>query len=219
MNAADVRSVFMILCDGGGHAVSMDDQDLKDEPLEQPPGATDELTGPAADTDDGAASEAVAGPSTLEEEIPLDVQLERAEARAAEYLDSLQRERASFQNYRKRVERDRIEQTRAISGELVLRLLPVLDDYYRAMDAVPEQARDQWFEGVTLILRKLERFLADEGVTEIQALGQPFDPSYHEAVGVDDGAGAESGTVIAVLQRGYLLGDRVLRPALVRVAG
>jgi molecular chaperone GrpE len=219
MNAADVRSVFMILCGSGGQAVSMDDQNLTDEPLEQPLDAADELTEPAADTDDGAAGEAVTSPSTIEEEIPLDVQLERAEARAAEYLDSLQRERASFQNYRKRVERDRIEQTRAISGELVLRLLPVLDDFYRAMDAVPEQGRDQWFEGVTLILRKLERFLADEGVTEIQALGQPFDPAYHEAVGVDDGAEAESGTVIAVLQRGFLLGDRVLRPALVRVAG
>ncbi len=153
-----------------------------------------------------------------EEENPLAVQLEQAEARAAEYLDSLQRERAAFQNYKRRVEREREEQSHLAGGRVLVRLLPVLDDFYRAMDAVPEGERDQWFDGVVLILRKFERLLQDEGVTEIEVLGQPFDPNVHEAVGVDMDSDAESGTITAVLQRGYRRGDRVLRPALVRVA-
>ena len=148
----------------------------------------------------------------------LTILLEEAQNRAGEYLDSLQRERAAFQNYRKRVERERAEQSQNVAGDLLLRLLPTLDDFYRAMDAVPEGERDEWFAGVVLILRKLERFLADEGVVEIEALGQPFDPAFHEAIGMDADADAESGTITQVLQRGYRLGDRVLRPALVRVA-
>jgi len=144
--------------------------------------------------------------------------LEEAQNRADEYLDSLQRERAAFQNYRRRIERERAEQALSVAGDLLLRLLPTLDDFYRAMDAVPAGERDQWFAGVALILRKLERFLADEGVVEIEALGQPFDPAFHEVIGMDAGADAESGTITQVLQRGYSLGERVLRPALVRVA-
>lgn len=167
------------------------------------------------------------GPAALAEELTeaasdiaeLTVRLEEAESRAGEYLDSLQRERAAFQNYRRRVERERAEQAQVIAGELLLKLLPTLDDFYRAMDAVPAGERNQWFEGIALILRKFERFLAGEGVVEIEALGQPFDPALHEAVGVDHDSGAASGTVTAVVQRGYRLGDRVLRPALVRVAG
>ncbi|NDJ75084.1 MAG: nucleotide exchange factor GrpE [Chloroflexi bacterium] len=154
-----------------------------------------------------------------EEDEPLTEKLQQAEARAEEYLDSLQRERASFQNYKKRVERERMELQQLGAGNLLLRLLPVLDDFHRAMDAVPEDERDEWFEGVALIQRKLERFLEDEGVTEIEALGQPFDPNFHEAVGVDDEADADPETVTEVLQRGYLHQDRVLRPAMVRVAG
>ncbi len=86
---------------------------------------------------------------------------------------------------------------------MLIKLLPVLDDFYRAMDAVPEGERDQWFDGIVLILRKFERLLQDEGVTEIEVLGQPFDPNVHEAIGVDMDTDAESGTITAVLQRGY----------------
>jgi len=162
-----------------------------------------------------------AGPAAMADvqaDAALAVRLEEAQTLAGEYLDSLQRERAAFQNYRKRVERERAEQSQSVAGDLLLRLLPTLDDFYRAMDAVPEGERNEWFAGVALILRKLERFLADEGVVEIEALGQPFDPVFHEAIGMDADSGAESGTITQVLQRGYRLGDRVLRPALVRVA-
>ena len=184
-----------------------------------------EAQAPEASPSGDGATAAEAAPSAMTEtttqeaaEDNVTARLEQAEARAAEYLDSLQRERAAFQNYKRRIERERADQAKVAEARLLLKLLPVLDDFYRAMDAVPADRRDEWFEGVALILRKLERYLQDEGVTEIEAVGQPFDPAYHEAVGVDTESEAESGTVTEVLQRGYMHGERVLRPALVRVA-
>ena len=120
------------------------------------------------------AYETEAYPDEPEQEVlngveELTVQLEQAESRAAEYLDSLQRERAAFQNYKRRVEREREDQRLAIAGGLLLKLLPALDDFNRAMDAVPEEQRNDWFQGVAMIQRKLERLLADEGVTEMNA--------------------------------------------------
>ncbi len=153
-----------------------------------------------------------------DEEDSLETLLDAAETRAAEYLDSLQRERATFQNYKKRVERERAEQAQQITRGILLRLLPTIDDFHRAMDAVPEGERDQWFEGINLIQRKLEQFLTNEGVTVIEADGAEFDPNFHEAIGVDADTDAESGTITMVLQRGYMHNERVLRPAMVRVA-
>ena len=142
-------------------------------------------------TEEQVAQEEAAAEPDQEEEPSLDVQLERAEARADEYLESLQRERASFQNYRKRVEAERAQQAERVRGEVLLKLLPVLDDFYRATEAVPEDSRDSWYEGILLILRKLERFLEDQGVKEIPALGEKFDANFHEAVGVVDSTDAE----------------------------
>lgn len=167
---------------------------------------------------DAEAAEGQPAEASLEEENSLDLRLERAEAQAGEYLESLQRERASFQNYKKRVEAERGAQAERVRGDVLLKLLPVLDDFYRATDAVPDDQRDGWYEGVLLIQRKLERFLEEQGVTEIQALGERFDPNFHEAVGVDTESDAEPETITEVLQRGYRQKDRVLRPALVRVA-
>ncbi|MCL4239259.1 MAG: nucleotide exchange factor GrpE [Anaerolineae bacterium] len=182
---------------------------------ETPRQKSEAVAGPAPGSEMNVSPAAVAD---AQEDMALADQLAKAQTLAGEYLDDLQRERATFQNYRKRIERERAEQALSVAGDLLLRLLPTLDDFYRAMDAVPQGERDQWFAGVALILRKLERFLADEGVVEIEALGQPFDPVFHEAIGVDAEADAESGTITQVLQRGYRLGERVLRPAMVRVA-
>jgi molecular chaperone GrpE len=185
------------------------------------PVAEDETTQTVPDEQaaaDDPGAPAVEDTLVEEGELPLTAQLEQAELRAEEYLDSLKRERASFQNYRKRVEQERVEQQRMATGNVLTRLLPILDDFHRAMDAIPHDQRNDWFEGVAMIQRKLERFMQDEGVTEIEALSQAFDPNFHEAVGVDTDGEAESGTVTQVLQRGYRLGDRVLRPAMVRVA-
>ena len=193
---------------------------VQDQTTNEAISAETDAPGTVAPEDEAIDTPAAEEAETIqtEEESPLGVQLEQAEARAAEYLDSLQRERATFQNYKRRVEREREEQAQLASGRLLIRLLPVLDDFYRAMDAIPDGERDEWFGGVALILRKFERLLQDEGVTEIEALGQPFDPNFHEAIGVDPATDAESGTVTAVMQRGYRRGERVLRPAMVRVA-
>jgi len=167
---------------------------------------------------DAEAAEGQPAEANLEEDISLNLKLERAEAQAEDYLESLQRERASFQNYKKRIEAERGAQAERIRGDVLLRLLPVLDDFYRATDAVPDDQRNGWYEGVLLIQRKLERFLEEQGVSEIQALGERFDPNFHEAVGVDTDSDAAPETITEVLQRGYRQKDRVLRPALVRVA-
>lgn len=196
--------------------------DLNEQPQPDPqeapaPEAPDQTEAEERAAEAQAGQEQAAEPGP-EEEISLDVLLEQAEARAEEYLDSLQRERASFQNYKKRVEAERLAQAERIRGEILIKLLPVLDDFYRALEAVPAQERDSWYEGVVLIQRKLERFLEEQGVTEIPALGQRFDPNYHEAVGVEENADAEPDTIVEVVLRGYQQRDRVLRPALVRVA-
>jgi molecular chaperone GrpE len=104
------------------------------------------------------------------------------------------------------------------SSLLIGKLLSVLDDFDRALDNVPSDAHDPWVEGVRLTERKLRTVLESEGVTPIEAIGQPFDPNVHEAVVHEETTEAPDNTVIGELQRGYRLHDRVLRPALVKVA-
>lgn len=212
-----------MFCDNNPEVVSVSSEEIRanDDLTEQPLEESAEAAAKDAPEDGTVTEEQIqeaAAESSQEEEASLDVQLERAEARADEYLESLLRERASFQNYRKRIEAERGLHAERVRGDVVLRLLPVLDDFYRAVEAVPEDQRDSWYEGILLILRKFERFLEEQGVTEIPALGARFDPNFHEVVGVDDSADAEPETVTDVLQRGYQQNGRVLRPALVRVA-
>jgi len=101
---------------------------------------------------------------------------------------------------------------------LLSRLLAVLDDFDRALDTVPPDTHEAWVDGIRLVERKLRGLLEAEGVTPIEAVGKPFDPNLHEAVVHEDTADHPDNTVIDEVQRGYLLRDRVLRPALVRVA-
>jgi molecular chaperone GrpE len=143
-------------------------------------------------------------------------QLEQAQAKASENLDGWQRALAEFQNYRKRIERDRAVDQATMKGDLIKKVLPVLDDLERALDNRPLE--DSWSGGIELIQRKLKAILEAEGVTRIEAEGAPFDPNFHEAIAKEPVDGAESGTVVAVTQQGYMLGDRVIRPAQVRVA-
>ena len=135
-----------------------------------------------------------------------------------EYLDSLQRLKAEFDNFRKRSERDQ-RQRAALAGErLVKELLPVLDDLERALEAASEHEEAKLEEGVRLVHRALSDALAREGLAEIETDG-PFDPHVHEALLAQPVEGTEPGSVVQVLQKGYRLGDRVLRPARVAVAG
>jgi molecular chaperone GrpE len=147
-------------------------------------------------------------------------QFEAAQTRADEYLDDLRRERAAFQNYKKRQENERAELRQTAQASLLLQIVPALDDMERALEAVPDdQSGQSWIEGMLLIQRKLQTTLAGVGVVPIKTEpGQPFDPFIHEAVTYEENEDHKEGEIIAVVQNGYKLGERVLRPAMVRVA-
>lgn len=147
---------------------------------------------------------------------------ERALAVAREQADdnlrSWQRTAADFSNFKRRIEDERAATALFANAVLLSRLLAVLDDFDRALDTVPPDTHEAWVEGIRLVERKLRGLLEAEGVTPIEAVGQPFDPNLHEAVVHEDTAEYPDNTVTDEVQRGYLLHERVLRPALVRVA-
>jgi molecular chaperone GrpE len=139
--------------------------------------------------------------------------------KAAEYLDNWRRAAADFSNYKKRIEKDNAEFTKYANTLLITRLLPVLDDFERAFQTVPDNLRAlTWVDGIFLIARKMTAILEAEGLKPIEALHQPFDPRFHEAVIHEETETHEDGIVIAELQRGYKLNERVIRPTLVKVA-
>jgi len=149
----------------------------------------------------------------------LQQELEQARARADEYLDGWQRAQAEFSNYKKRQDSDRAQMISRANASLLRKLLPVVDDFERAMSTLPSSLSEMtWCEGVFLIKHKLDAVLESEGVEPIETAGQMFDPCFHEAVTYEEVAGYEDGQIIGEVQRGYILGERVLRPALVRVA-
>ena len=143
--------------------------------------------------------------------------LEEAEAKVAEHLDGWQRSQADFINYKNRVQRDQELMKSVMKGDIIKKFLPVLDDLERALQNRPSDS-DSWMSGIELIRKKLQSILESEGVTRIDAEGQPFDPNFHEAISHEPSDSAESGHVIAVVQNGYMIGERVIRPAMVRVA-
>jgi molecular chaperone GrpE len=136
-----------------------------------------------------------------------------------EWEDKYLRAAADYANAKRRAELRAAQQIADERGRVLNRVLPVLDDLERALTAVPEEEEQSaWVEGFGLILRKLETMLEREGVSPIEAVGQPFDPNLHQAVMMVAAEDVEPGTVVAELQRGYVLGDRVLRPSMVQVA-
>jgi molecular chaperone GrpE len=146
-------------------------------------------------------------------------ELEKAQAQAAEYLDGWQRARAEFANYKKRNEQERQELFKLANTTLITRLLPIFDDFERAFQTLPSNLLSfTWIDGVVLIYRKLQAILEAEGLTLMETEGQSFDPLMHEAVTYEESAEHQEGQIIGEVQRGYNLGERVLRPALVRVA-
>lgn len=159
------------------------------------------------------APDAEAGPdggtASIEE------QLAKAQEAAQRFEDNWKRAAADLQNYKRRAEEERSEARRLAGAAILDNLLPVLDDFERAFATLDLRLRSMtWFDGIALIYRKLEMLLQNNGVKPIESLGKPFDPQFHEAVQHVDG---EDGKVIAEIQRGYMLGDRVLRPAMVVV--
>ncbi|MBE0670258.1 MAG: nucleotide exchange factor GrpE [Anaerolineales bacterium] len=162
------------------------------------------------------------------EEMPVDVdqasverealvnQLKEAESKMSEYKDGWARSQAEFQNYKRRIERDNEMMYASMKGDIVKKVLPALDDLERALANRP--ADDAWASGIELIARKLQNILESEGVKRIEAKGAAFDPNFHEAISHESSDEVEGGHVIDVVQNGYMLGERVIRPALVRVA-
>ena len=143
--------------------------------------------------------------------------LEESEAKVAEHLEGWQRAQADFINYKNRVQRDQELMKSVMKGDIIRKFLPALDDLERALQNRPADS-EAWVGGIELIHKKLQTILESEGVTRIEAEGRLFDPNFHEAISHEPNEAVESGHVIAVVQNGYMLGDRVLRPALVRVA-
>ncbi|NTW03071.1 MAG: nucleotide exchange factor GrpE [Oscillochloris sp.] len=147
----------------------------------------------------------------------LEARLVKAESQAAEYKDQWLRATADYKNFKRRAETERAELIRSAGASLLLKLLPVVDDFDRAIANIPaEIAESSWWGGTQLIAQKLRTIIESEGVKAIEALGQDFDPNVHEAVLYEDSEG-QDGKVVAELQRGYKLYDRVLRPAMVKV--
>lgn len=143
-------------------------------------------------------------------------QLAESQSQAAEFKDGWQRAVADFQNYKRRVDAESKDTYSNAVGNIVKRYLPILDDLERALAHRP--ADQPWADGIELIYRKLQTILENEGMKRIEAEGQPFDPNFHEAIGQEPVNGVESGQVVGIVQQGYMIGERVIRPALVRVA-
>lgn len=147
-----------------------------------------------------------------------DIDALRREAQAN--LEGWQRSRAEFLNYKKRTDREIKDSHEKASLDALSKMLPVIDDFERAVQNIPEDLKSNpWVSGTALIQRKFDKLLDEFSVQRIDPTGQPFDPRFHEAIGSDESTDEiPSGHVTVTLQKGYASGERVLRPALVRVA-
>jgi len=204
----------------------MTEKDLDKQP---PVDVTDEDTGaeesiaeePTAAEDEGSAVDLETQVKTLEEKLAgTEAALAEAERKTAEYLDGWQRAQASFANFRKRTTAEQAQWRSMANAALLARLLPVVDDFKRAFDAVPDTIKeDPWLSGVQLVERKVEAILETENVQQIEAEpGDIFDPNVHEAVLYQEVDGFNDGEIVAVVETGHMLADRVLRPSMVVIA-
>jgi len=167
------------------------------------------------DSEEALNSEAEPETAEIEDVPSLKQALAEEKKKAEDYLANWQRVQADFINYKRRIEQERQDFNKFANANLILSLLPVLDDLERALSAMPPKlARHKWEEGIRLVERKFTSSLEAQGLTPIEALGEPFDPNFHEALRQDKG---KEGIVVEEFQKGYMLGDRVLRPAKVVV--
>jgi molecular chaperone GrpE len=179
---------------------------------EEPPRIIDRRASHQPESEQGGEKEEK---TTQETSGTLEAQLAQEKERAESYLASWQRAAADYQNFKRRVEQERSEVAQMANVALMINLLPLVDDLERALENVDSHlAGLTWLDGIRLIHRKFQALLEMSGVTEIQADGQDFDPNLHEAVMYGDGP---DGKVTSLVQKGYMLGGRVLRPAMVVV--
>jgi molecular chaperone GrpE len=172
---------------------------------------------PQAVEDTGIQAEA--GLISADELAALRSELEKTKTQSAGYFDGWQRERADFNNYRKRIERDQAQAQQNAVVTVVKKYLVILDDLNRALKTRPSEGEAAaWANGIELIAHKLQASLEAEGIRRMPAENESFDPTRHEAITHEESPDHQSGQIIEVVQDGYLLGERVIRPALVRVA-
>jgi molecular chaperone GrpE len=173
------------------------------EPNERP--TPDPESMPEGDAQDAAATEA-------------EVDMARLKRERDDLYDRLLRKGAEFDNYRKRVDKERREMNEWASADVLSDVLSVLDDFERALAVEAPPEAQPYRAGVELIHRQLGELLRKRGVTPLETLGTDFDPHIHQAVAYDETPGAREGEVVAELRKGYRLGERLLRPAMVKVA-
>lgn len=147
------------------------------------------------------------------------VDVEEVQRQRDEYYDLLLRKTAEFENYRKRTDRERQSVSESAAADLIQELLPLVDDLERALGAEPGgEGADAYRRGVELIHRQLLDLLRKRGVRPIEAVGADFDPYYHQAIAHEPAQGRRDGEITEEFRRGYMLGDRLLRPSMVKVA-
>lgn len=156
-----------------------------------------------------------------EEEILQDEGLDEALSKKEEELDEvntrLLRLQADFVNFRKRTEKEKEGLVNYGIESIVCELLPILDNFERAMESETDK-EDGFYQGIEMIQNQLINVLSNNGIKEIEALNKPFDPNYHHAVTIEESEDWAEGIILDVLQKGYMLNDKVIRPSMVRVA-
>ena len=176
-------------------------------------------SGPAGVSPGGAPAPATPAPPAAPESNPLEVELESAKAEAASYREDLQRLKAEFDNYRKRIVKEQTSLLERASASLVHRLLPVLDNFELAVASAEESREfERMLKGIEMVFGELKEVLGAEGLAPIHAKGKPFDPNVHEAALQVDGDGEGEPYVADELRTGYTYKGMVLRPAMVKVA-
>jgi molecular chaperone GrpE len=149
----------------------------------------------------------------------LEAKLEAAKSEIARNFDGWQRERAEFLNYKKRTEREKLDSYRLASADVIEALLPIIDDFERSLENIPDDLQDNpWVTGTAAIGRKFNNILENHDIEIVDPVGEPFDPEKHQAIAKENSDEYESGIVSTTLQKGYVQGDRVIRAALVKVA-
>lgn len=190
---------------------------LENTEMQNEPGSAPADNQQAGEVIEGTVEEVTTEEATSDSPEQMRQRLEQLEKESSEYKDQWLRAVADFKNYKRRTDIERGELIKSASSSLILKLLPIIDDFERAAASVPpEIATHPWWEGTKLIEQKLRTILESEGVTAIEAEGTDFDPNWHEAVMYEEASG-QDGKVTAELQKGYRLNDRVLRPSMVKV--
>jgi molecular chaperone GrpE len=185
----------------------MPEHPVNDSELQKPSGNTVAAENPTSPSDDSE------GVSTREADAPTGLREERDRLQ-----DRLLRTAAEFDNYRKRIERERRELSEYAAADIVADMLPILDDLERALNAAAGPDAEAYRKGVELIHKQMLDLIRKRGVKPIEAVGKDFDPNVHQAVIHEASTEHREGEIIEELRRGYMLGDRLLRPAMVKVA-